>query len=289
VLFIAERKSLLWRSWSTTNRCPVCSGHPWAGKSADQCRGGQVDFLPEVAYCSVLESSAPREKTWMWVLDRPYEWLPEPVDRDPVPLWERGASWAPQDLRHPSWSRSRHWDYQDEHGNYAYTVVRFDWTGPATLDPKWRAKDYRPGRRFTGARLTQHDVYRWGLPAELRVPYRLPFVLGALQRDVTVWICEGEKACEALVNAAPGETATTMPGGSNSWLVGDPMRWLPPTTRAAIIVDRDAAGLSWAVDVLKTIPGGSLWQSATTNPGDDVVDHLEAGYGLDELIPLELS
>ena len=254
-----------------------------------------MDFLPEVAYCSVRESSAPREKTWMWVLDRPYEWQPEPVDRDPIPVWERGASWAPQDLRHPSWRRTTHWDYQDEHGNYAYTVVRFDWWyGAGPLPEGMRTKDYRPGRRFAGARLTQHDVYRWGLPAEVRVPYRLPEVLSAVRNARTVWIVEGEKSADAIrtlhiQGTDCYEAATTMPGGSNSWLVGDPGRWLPPTTRAAIIVDRDAAGRGWAADVLKTIPGGVLWQSATLGEGDDVVDHLEAGFGLDELIPLELE
>jgi len=279
---------MAWRSWSTTNRCPVCSGFPWAGKSAEQCRGGQVDFLTEVAYCSVRESSAPREKTWMWVLDRPYEWLPEPVDRDPVPVWERPATRAPQDLRHPNWQHTAVWDYQDEHGNYAYTVVRFDWAGVDPPPAGMRAKDYRPGRRFTGARISQHDVYRWGLPAEVRVPYNLPVIKHCIEVGSSpIWIVEGEKSADVLI--ALGCAATTMPGGSNSWLVGDPGRWLPPTTRAAVIVDRDEAGRGWAQDVLKTIPGGSLWQSATTNEGDDVVDHLNAGFDLSELVPLDYN
>jgi hypothetical protein len=272
---------MAWRSWSTTNRCPVCEGHAWAGRSAEQCRGGQVDFLPEVAYCSVRESSEKREKTWMWMLDRPYEWQPEPVDRDPVPVWERPATRAPQDLRHPDWQQGPAWDYQDEYGNYAYTVVRFDWRGEIPPPDGMRMKDYRPGRRFRSSML-----YRWGLPAEVRVPYRLPGLNYQLERLGSAWIVEGEKSADALV--ALGHCATTMPGGSNSWHVGAPERWFPSDYPFSVIVDRDAAGRGWAADVLKTIPGGSLWQSATTNPGDDVVDHLEAGFGLDELIPMEL-
>jgi hypothetical protein len=184
---------------------------------------------------------------------------------------------------HPSWIQTGTWDYHDEHGNYAYSVVRFDWRGaPHLLPSTMRPKDYRPGRRFAAG----ERLYRWGLPAEARVPYRLPFVLGALERRALLWICEGEKACEALVNAAPDETATTMPGGSNSWAVGAPERWLPPETRASVIVDRDEAGRGWAADVQKTLPRASFWQSATLGEGDDVVDHLAAGFGLDELVPM---
>lgn len=275
---------MAWLSWSPANRCPVCGGHPWAGKSAEQCRGGQVDFLPEVAYCSVRESSSPREKTWAWMLDRPYERQPEPVETDPTPIWERPASRAPQDLRHPHWIATRAWDYQDEHGNYAYSVVRFDWRGePHLLPSTMRPKDYRPGRRFAPG----STKFRWGLPAELRVPYRLPELLAAVQSSPIIWVVEGEKSADALHSI--GEVATTMPGGSNSWLVGDPGRWLArASNRFGIVVDRDEAGRGWAADVLKTLPRGVLWQSATKGEGDDVVDHLDAGFGLEELIPLEL-
>lgn len=277
---------MAWRSWSATNKCPVCGGFPFAGKSGDQCRGGQVDFLPSVAYCSTKESSAPREKTWAWELDRAYEWQEEPArETDPTPIWERAATRAPQDLRHPDWLQTAVWDYEDEHGNYSYSVVRFDWRGePHQLPSTMREKDYRPGRRAAEG----STKYRWGLPAELRVPYRLPELLDALRKGRMIWIVEGEKSADALVEL--GEAATTVPGGSASWFSANPGLWLGGSaSHFAAIVDNDAAGIAWSNDVRTTLPGVTLWQSATKGEGDDVVNHLEAGHDLNELVPLELE
>ena len=48
-----------------------------------------------------------------------------------------------------------------------------------------------------------------------RVPYRLPELLNAAP-DTTVFVCEGEKDCDAL--HALGLIATTNPGGAGKWL-----------------------------------------------------------------------
>ena len=60
-----------------------------------------------------------------------------------------------------------------------------------------------------------------------------------------------------------------------------------------MVADRDETGLKHAAAVQKDLRGKTaslrIVQSRTTGEHDDIVDHLDAGYGLDELVPLRGS
>jgi hypothetical protein len=161
-------------------------------------------------------------------------------------------------------------------------VVRFE-------HPDGR-KTYRSGQAV------RRDRVRWGLPRELRVPYRLGRLRKAIDLGLPIIIAEGEKSCDAINDldvALRRHTATTLPGGSAQWnSAPEPHRWFEGAEDIRIIIDRDVAGQRWAADVIASLarlsppPQIRLLQSRTREAGDDVVDHLLAGFGLADLMEI---
>lgn len=272
---------MAWCSWTAANRCPACGGHRWAGRSAQQCRGGFNDERPLVVYCSVEDSGKPSSSgvTFEWWLDEPYPWRDEPA-RESKPRFMQEPHELPPGLRAGRhWRPIAEWQYHYPGRGYCYSVIRFE-----SDDGE---KSYRSGvveRNPPPYRKAKR--YRWGLEPDERIPYRLPELLSGIAAGRPVWVVEGEKSADALV--ALGEVATTNPGGSAQWnALPEPTRWFAGATDIRIVADRDAAGESWARDVAKSLaPLGAsirLFRSRTVNPGDDVADHLNAGFALADL------
>jgi putative DNA primase/helicase len=183
----------------------------------------------------------------------------------------------PYDLyKEGGWKEVARWTYTELEHEPLFVVVRFE---------REDEKTYRPGQAAGGNRI------RWGLPRELRVPYRLGRLRKAIEAGLPVFVVEGEKSADAILDLdipCRRFTATTLPGGSSQWNAApDSDKWFEGVRDIRIIVDRDVAGRSWAQDVVASLQQlGSrirLLQSRTTEPGDDVVDHLAAGFGLDDL------
>jgi hypothetical protein len=141
-------------------------------------------------------------------------------------------------------------------------------------------------------------MVQWGLPAHERIPYVLPRLINAIRLGLPVFITEGEKSADAINHldvALRRHTATTLPCGSAQWnSAPEPHRHFAGAREVIVVVDRDTAGESWARDVvaslhcLDPVPHIRLVRSRTTEPGDDVVDHLNAGHQLDELETMEI-
>lgn len=123
-----------------------------------------------------------------------------------------------------------------------------------------------------------------------KVLYNLPAVLAAGKIGETVWITEGEKDVDRLTSL--GITATCNFEGAGTGKT----KWRPEYSKALhgvgcvnIVADRDEAGIAHAKGIaahLKGIvPEIRILQSRTTGHGDDISDHLDAGYNLDQLIP----
>lgn len=85
------------------------------------------------------------------------------------------------------------YDYHDEKGEVVYQVVR--------LEPK----DFRQRKKTA-------DGWSWSMEGVRRVLYNLPAVL----KSEFVWIVEGEKDADALIEM--GLCATCNPGGAGKWL-----------------------------------------------------------------------
>lgn len=117
--------------------------------------------------------------------------------------------------------------------------------------------------------------------------YRLPDVLKALDAKETIYICEGEKACDEM--RKHGLTATCQPFGAEpkNW-TAEHSRWVAGGN-VVIIADRDETGLEYGRAVLRNLIGvlsSSLVYPKTEDPKADAYDHFRAGYGANDFVPV---
>jgi putative DNA primase/helicase len=165
--------------------------------------------------------------------------------------------------------------YTDERGLVLFEVIRYE------------GKEFRQRRKATPA--DPPDKIRkggwvWSLNGTRRVLYRLPKVLQAVQDGQPVWVAEGEKDVHALERA--GVTATCNPGGAGKWS-GDYARHLAGA-EVMIVADQDEPGREHAQAVKASLEAvRASARIVFPAVGKDAADHLTAGHGLDEFVPLE--
>lgn len=192
----------------------------FAGCSADQVVEAMglrlADLMPDSgSYTNTMPVLRP-PRAFSLVSERP-----RPVRSFPT------AKAAVAELERTRGRRAAHWVYRDADGVAVGVVVR--WTlsgGRKTIIPV--------SRRPEGWVIS-------GMPAP-RPLYRLPDLLSAHR----VFICEGEKACDA--GRSLGLTCTTSAHGSQSAHKTD---WTPLAGKECILLpDNDPAGEAYAADVI---------------------------------------
>lgn len=129
---------------------------------------------------------------------------------------------------------------------------------------------------------------QWGLNGARRVLYRLPELLEAITLGQVVYCVEGEKDVDRL--AKMGFVATCNYDGAG------PTKWhesysdLFTGADVIIIADRDEPGYAHARAIYKSMHGKTnsvhIVQAKVEKTGADVSDHLNAGFTIEELIPL---
>lgn len=166
--------------------------------------------------------------------------------------------------------------YTDEHGQVLYEVLR-------TADKEFPVRVPDPSKK---------SGYRWSLKGVRRVLYRLPQVLAAAAEGAAVYVVEGEKDADRL--ARLGHAATCNPGGAGKWRP----EYAPALAGAHVVVvaDNDAPnaqtgrrpGWEHAQAVAASLAGAAasvrIVQAAA---GKDASDHLAAGYGVGDLVPID--
>ncbi len=136
---------------------------------------------------------------------------------------------------------------------------------------QWRPDPSRPHGRA------------WSVKGVKRVLYRLPRVLAAVDAGETVFVAEGEKDVHAL--EAAGVTATTGPMGAGKWQAA----YSKTLAGASVVViaDSDPPGIAHARDVAAKLDGTAASVAiVTAAEGKDAADHLAAGHGPGDFIPL---
>jgi hypothetical protein len=123
--------------------------------------------------------------------------------------------------------------YHDEQGRLLFEVVRFD------------PKDFRQ-RRPDGA-----GGWAYSLNGTRRVLYNLPRVLAAVAAGETIWLVEGEKDGDTLIER--GLVATTNPGGAGKWR--DEYSETLRGARVVILPDNDDSGRQHAQKVAQHLQG----------------------------------
>jgi AAA domain len=165
------------------------------------------------------------------------------------------------------------WTYTDRIGNPYFTVERIQ----------------KPSGKSFAQRLPDADQY--GLPAGFKPSiYKLPQVLAAIENREEVWIVEGEKCVSAAERL--GVVATTCPMGAGKWR-DYYSAWFAGCVRANIVCDNDDQGRRHAASVAVSLRGKGIpvctYQTALDDEKADLYDHVQAGYGLDDLRPIKLN
>ncbi len=175
----------------------------------------------------------------------------------------------------------RAYSYRDPGGTEVFQHVRY------RLDPpvNERAKTFR---------------YRWRRDAHCvwvnRKPpgaddflYRLPELYAALRKRTAepIYWCEGEKDADAL--ATLGVLATSHHQAA-AHATEAQAAWLKPARRIVLLADRDVPGAACALHRHRLLRAVGVdparIRCCVAAEGKDAADHVEAGYDLDDLVPV---
>jgi hypothetical protein len=164
------------------------------------------------------------------------------------------------------------YDYTDEHG-----VLLFQ---------KMRLVDDEGKKTFRQRKPDGSGGWVYSLGETPKVLYNLPAVLEAKSKNIPIWLVEGEKDADTLIDM--GIVATTMPGGAGKWL--DIHTEALAGGIIEIVADNDEIGKKHAVDVFNELQSAGcdsqLWICPSTK---DITDHLGSGEKIEDLIPLDAS
>lgn len=159
------------------------------------------------------------------------------------------------------------YDYRDATGTLLFQKQRFvDEDGKKTF--RQRRVDPQSGE------------YVMNLDGIEKVLYNLPMICSARDNNETLWLVEGEKDANTLINM--GIPATTMPGGAGKWL--DIHTETLSGANVIIVADNDEVGKKHALDVSnKLINSGCKVKVKIADKVKDVSDLIKAGGTLDDL------
>lgn len=160
------------------------------------------------------------------------------------------------------------WIYRDADGHPIYRVVKYP-----NKQFRQHAYDANTGEWLQKLGNTQ------------RVPYRLPEIITAINNGDTIYIAEGEKDVDALVNA--GVVATCNSGGAGKF-TDEIAAHFVGARRIVIIADNDETGREHAADVAAKLQRlGATVEVMRAVEGKDAYDHFTFGHGIDEFVPLK--
>lgn len=153
--------------------------------------------------------------------------------------------------------------------------------------PLFEAVRFTP-KAFRQRRPDGNGEWVWNLNGTRRVLYRLPAVLAAVANGERVWIGEGEKDCDALT--AAGVVATCNPMGAGKWSKVPDADKVLAGADIVIVADKDDAGRRHAADIVFSLTGVAQRVAVVEAArGKDAADHLAAGLGLDDFVPVALD
>ncbi|KAB2689688.1 AAA family ATPase [Brucella tritici] len=189
------------------------------------------------------------------------------------------------------------WDYVDEKGALLFQVVRLE-NGETGKDGK-PEKTYRQRRPDP----SKGGGWNWSTKDVRQVPYRLPDLQKALDKNHMVFVVEGEKAADKLLDL--GVPATTNARGAGKWLaeLSDYLKG----ARVVVLADDDPqarhqktneplfhddgrpkfVGIDHANSVAASLLGKAsdvrVVQLTDNKKKEDVVDWLDDGHTVEEL------
>jgi len=165
------------------------------------------------------------------------------------------------------------YSYTDESGVELFQCVR--------KDPKkflQRHRDHSHPR-------ADRDGWAWNLQGVRRVPFHLPRLIEAAKAGERIYIVEGEKDVLAVEKA--GAAATCNPMGAGKW-VDAFAGFLDGASEVVVVADNDEPGLRHAAHVAATCIRREIpVRIVKAMTRKDAADHLGAGHGLDDFLPVD--
>lgn len=168
------------------------------------------------------------------------------------------------------------YDYPDELGVVLFQKVRYF---PKTF--KIRRPDGRGG-------------WVWTLGDTRKVPYNLHLVVPAVAAGKTVVITEGEKDADRVVDKLGMAATCNFEGAA---VEGQRSKWRDEYSehfrgaKVLVIADNDPAGIAHARAIEKSLRAVNakvrVFLPAVDEPKADISDHFDAGFGLEDLVPLD--
>jgi 5S rRNA maturation endonuclease (ribonuclease M5) len=144
------------------------------------------------------------------------------------------------------------------------------------------------GRKTFVQRRIDPETGEWvrNLDGIEKILYNLPMVVSAIAEKKPIWVVEGEKDVETLVER--GIVATTMPGGAGKWL--DSFTETLSGAEIVLVADNDEPGMAHASAVVEKLTAAGCSVTAKISRVKhkaDVTDHIEAGLTLEDLEPFD--
>lgn len=173
------------------------------------------------------------------------------------------------------WSITGTWDYVDEAGKLLFQVIR--------QENGERKEDGKPKKKYLQRRPDGNGGWLWKTEGMRLVPYRLPEVIEAVAKSQVIFVCEGEKAADKLIEL--GIPATTNARGAKKWT--DELNEYFHGARVVILPDNDDTGREHADMVGRALTGIAkdirLLDLPNLPPKGDAADWVAAGGQTDDL------
>jgi hypothetical protein len=164
------------------------------------------------------------------------------------------------------------YDYVDENGTLLFQKVRY-----VDQDGK---KTFRQRKPADGKK----DEWSYSLGDTPKVLYNLPSVLDAVRNGDRIFLVEGEKDADTLIER--GAIATTMPGGAGKWL--DIHTEALRGGSVTIIADNDEPGIKHAVLVHSELSAAGCTVSILRSDiAKDITDHIVLGGHFSDLVEVD--
>lgn len=141
----------------------------------------------------------------------------------------------------PPFRETAKWDYFDEAGKLLFQVVRME-NGVIGKDGK-PEKTYRQRRPDP----SKAGGWDWSTKGVRQVPYRLAELIEAVGQDLVIFIVEGEKAADRLLDQ--GVPATTNARGAGKWVAD--LNGFFKGARVVVLADDDPQAKNQKTDELK--------------------------------------
>lgn len=185
-----------------------------------------------------------------------------------------------------TWEDVTRYEYTDQYGTVKHAQLRQH--RPVTYTRRGVESD-TIAKKFLQQRPDDAGGWADGLGDVEPLLYRLPDLLEAIANRRRVFILEGEKDCDRLAELS--EVGTTNPGGASNLRTSHASVLAKSSGELLAVLDRDIAGYTRGIKLTSQLRDSrlQLLLPRTTEPHSDLSDHLDAGHGLDQLIPTSVA